>query len=565
MEYSEIVKTLEELVSLPIYAVIGKLKDTPVLLTTTEGKVNISILEGDKLRVLTKEPISGSPYPKPQLDFIPFIRDVEKGKELHSIYITNLKGEEYEVASPKIRIFSLAYDDKNVAFIGASQNESSLYVIEGGKIRKLVNVPPFSFVTDISGDYIVGFGILKGNPRSQEFFVADLSGNFKVFTPKDGSMNIAYYIKDNKIYLVSDYENLGESYWIYTFDFQKYERVEFPEKDIYSYKAVEISYNPDDSLIIAKRDGESKLFLNGKLLNTPSGIIAGATKIGDNVYFAASSLNTPYKVYKYDLKENKVDVVINNKDVNIGEVEYVKIKNENIEVPTWIIKSRKPNKVGIVYVHGGPWSEVDNSWDLLISPLVLLGYNVIAPNFRGSTGYGSKFNLMDIGDPGGGDLSDVIAARDYAIEKGIAEKIGIMGYSYGGYMTLLAVGKVPDKWDFGIAGASVADWVEMYDLSDSFFKGFMETLFMGKNLELMKDRSPITYVNNVKCPLCIIHSQNDTRTPLTPVLKYVQKLQENNKTFYLHVIPNLGHAIYKIDDAIDLLLPALIFLKKMFG
>ncbi|BBG26119.1 Acylamino-acid-releasing enzyme [Sulfuracidifex tepidarius] len=130
-------------------------------------------------------------------------------------------------------------------------------------------------------------------------------------------------------------------------------------------------------------------------------------------------------------------------------------------------------------------------------------------------------------------------------------------------MTLLALGKAPDKWDFGVAGASVTDWIEMYDLSDSFFKGFIEVLFMGKNLELMKDRSPITYVNNVRSPICIIHSQNDSRTPLIPVLKYIQKLQENKKTFYLHVIPNLGHTIYRKDDAVDIVLPALIFLKKM--
>ncbi|BDB98053.1 S9 family peptidase [Saccharolobus caldissimus] len=565
MEYSELVRILEDLVRLPIYGIIGKLKDTPILLSTVEGKVSISALIGDKLRVLTKEPIASSAIPKSHLDFVPFTRDVEKGKELHSIHIVNLKGEEYEVASPKLRIFSLAYDEKNIAFIGSSQSESSLYVIEGGKIRKIANVPPFSFVTDLNGEYIIGSGVLKGNPKSQEFFVADLSGNISIFTPKDGSINTAYYIKDNKIYIISDYENPGESYWVYTFDFQKYERVEFPEKDIYNYKAVELYYNPEDLLIIAKRDGQSKLFFNGKMLNTLDGTIRGATKIGDNVYFAHSSLATPYRVYKLNLRNNKTEVIISNKEVDIGKVEYVKIRNGDIEVPTWIIRANKPTKIGIVYVHGGPWAEVDNGWNLLIAPLVYAGFNVVAPNYRGSTGYGSKFNLMNIGDPGGGDLSDVVRARDYAIENGIAEKIGIMGYSYGGYITLLALGKLPDKWDFGIAGASVADWVEMYDLSDSFFKSFMEVLFMGKNLDLMKDRSPITYVNNVKAPLCIIHSQNDTRTPLVPVLRYVQELQKGGKTFEFHVIPNLGHAIYKIDDAIDLLLPALIFLKKLFG
>lgn len=301
MEYSELVRILEDLVRLPIYGIIGKLKDTPILLSTVEGKVSISALIGDKLRVLTKESIASSAIPKSHLDFVPFTRDIEKGKELHSIHIVNLKGEEYEVASPKLRIFSLAYDEKNIAFIGSSQSESSLYVIEGGKIRKIANVPPFSFVTDLNGEYIIGSGVLKGNPKSQEFFVADLSGNIRIFTPKDGSINTAYYIKDNKIYIISDYENPGESYWVYTFDFQKYERVEFSEKDIYNYKAVELYYNPEDLLIIAKRDGQSKLFFNGKMLNTLDGTISGATKIGDNVYFAHSSLATPYRVYKLAL------------------------------------------------------------------------------------------------------------------------------------------------------------------------------------------------------------------------------------------------------------------------
>ncbi|WP_420820346.1 S9 family peptidase [Saccharolobus solfataricus] len=269
---------------------------------------------------------------------------------------------------------------------------------------------------------------------------------------------------------------------------------------------------------------------------------------------------SPHKIYKVS-RYGKIEVVVDNRKVDVGEVEYVKVKTD-VEVPTWVIKRKIPGNT-IIYIHGGPWSEVDNSWNLLIAPLVLAGYNVIAPNYRGSTGYGSKFMFMNIGDAGGGDLRDVVKVRDYAIETGITNKVGIMGYSYGGYMTLLAVGKEPDKWDFGIAGAAVADWVEMYDLSDSLFRGFMEILFNGKNIDLMKERSPITYVRNVKVPLCIIHSQNDTRTPLNPVMRYIQELQRNGKTYEFHVIPNLGHAIYKVSDAIDILLPALIFLKKL--
>ncbi|QXJ28455.1 S9 family peptidase [Saccharolobus shibatae] len=558
MEYAELVKLLEETVKIPIYGVLGKLRNNLIYLATSEGEISIYALVNGKSVKLTKSPIAVTTRPKSNLDFIPFARDVEKGKEIHAVYIANLKGEEFQIESPRVRISSLAYDSKRIVLTGSSQSETSIYVIENGKLSKLTTIPPFSFVTDINEKCIIGSGVLKGNPRSQEFFIINFSGEMQVLTPKEGSVTNAYYLMGNKVYLISDYETLGESYWVYTYDIEskEYKRVEIPIE----FKPVEIYYDPEDSLVIAKRDGESRLFDNGKEIKTPRGTISGATRIGDEIYFSHSSLVSPYKIYKAN-REGKTEIVVDNRKVDMGELDYVKLKTD-VDVPAWVIKRKVPGST-IIYVHGGPWSEVDNSWDLLIAPLVLAGYNVIAPNYRGSTGYGSRFMLMNIGDPGGGDLRDVVKVRDYAVESGIANKVGIMGYSYGGYMTLLAVGKEASKWDFGIAGAAVADWVEMYDLSDSLFRGFMEILFNGKNIELMRERSPITYASNVKVPLCIIHSQNDTRTPLSPVMRYVQELHKNGKTYEFHVIPNLGHAIYKVEDAIDLLLPALIFLKKL--
>lgn len=128
-------------------------------------------------------------------------------------------------------------------------------------------------------------------------------------------------------------------------------------------------------------------------------------------------------------------------------------------------------------------------------------------------------------------------------------------------MAYLAMGKHPGLWKCGIAGAGIADWEEMYRLSDAVFKKAIEVLFDGKH-ELFRERSPITYVRNVKNPLCIIHPQNDTRTPLKPVLKYINSLLEFGKTFEAHIVPDMGHRILNMDDAIKILLPALLFLEK---
>lgn len=136
-----------------------------------------------------------------------------------------------------------------------------------------------------------------------------------------------------------------------------------------------------------------------------------------------------------------------------------------------------------------------------------------------------------------------------------------MGYSYGGYMTFLALGKYPEIWKCGVAGAGVVDWEEMYELSDAIFKKFIEVLFDNKK-ELFKDRSPITYVKNVKVPVCIIHPQNDSRCPIQPILKYVNKLVEQGNTFELHVVPDMGHYIKTTEDIVKILLPAILFLNK---
>lgn len=137
-----------------------------------------------------------------------------------------------------------------------------------------------------------------------------------------------------------------------------------------------------------------------------------------------------------------------------------------------------------------------------------------------------------------------------------------MGYSYGGYMTYLALGRHPELWEAGVADAGVVDWIELYKLSDAVFKKFIETLFDGLNEELMRERSPITYVENVKKSICIIHPQNDSRTPLKPILNYIEKLLSEDKEFEVHVVPGMGHIITTTNDVVRLLLPAIVFLEE---
>jgi len=103
----------------------------------------------------------------------------------------------------------------------------------------------------------------------------------------------------------------------------------------------------------------------------------------------------------------------------------------------------------------------------------------------------------------------------------------------------------------------------MHETSDALYRGFIEELFDNK-LELLSDRSPITYVENVRRPVCIIASQNDSRTPIKPVLRYATELAKQSKAFELHSMPDTGHATGSAQELMDIIFPAVTFLQRQF-
>jgi len=124
----------------------------------------------------------------------------------------------------------------------------------------------------------------------------------------------------------------------------------------------------------------------------------------------------------------------------------------------------------------------------------------------------------------------------------------------------MSLGKFTELWNCGVAGAAVSDWEAQYELSDSAYKQFIDIIFDHRK-ELLKERSPISYVEKVKAPLCIIHSQNDSRTPLKPILKYAMEFPAG-VPLEMHVKPDVGHAISSVEDIMNLIDPAVSFLDR---
>ncbi len=209
----------------------------------------------------------------------------------------------------------------------------------------------------------------------------------------------------------------------------------------------------------------------------------------------------------------------------------------------------------IVHIHGGPTAQHYRWWDRASQYFANNGYVVLAPNIRGSTGYGREFQELNRRDWGGKDLEDVIKGIDWLAKEGIADpkRIGAYGGSYGGYMTLMSLALAPERWAAGVSVVGVVSWKTMYDTTRGDLREYLVREFgePAKDADLYRDRSPLTHVAKIRAPLLILQGQNDPRVPLAEAEQVVAALKSGGKTYYYHVYEGEGHGFRTRENMID--------------
>jgi dipeptidyl aminopeptidase/acylaminoacyl peptidase len=188
----------------------------------------------------------------------------------------------------------------------------------------------------------------------------------------------------------------------------------------------------------------------------------------------------------------------------------------------------------LVHVHGGPTGQFFRSFEPFTQYLVNRGYVVLAPNVRGSTGYGKEFREANLNDWGGGDLEDVVAGARFLMDlpEVDPDRIGIHGGSYGGYMTYIATVKKPDLWKAACAAVGITDLRLLYENSMEHFKYYLRQQ-MGdpeENAGLWADRSATTHADKLQAKLLMIQGTNDPRVPPNQAWVYRDKLLASGKT-----------------------------------
>ena len=216
---------------------------------------------------------------------------------------------------------------------------------------------------------------------------------------------------------------------------------------------------------------------------------------------------------------------------------------------------RKPESPAIVYIHGGPTAQTVNSFNRFVQFMVNNGYIVIAPNYRGSTGYGNEFQQANLFDMGGGDLQDVLAAADWIQKTGYVDpkKLIVMGGSYGGYLSMMAVTRAPEVWAAGVPIVPFVNYFTEIENEDPVLRE-MDLATMGdpvKNKALYEDRSPIFFVDKIKAPLLLLAGGNDPRCPKSEAQQVVDAVKKNGGIAEYKVYENEGHGFARVENQID--------------
>jgi dipeptidyl aminopeptidase/acylaminoacyl peptidase len=221
---------------------------------------------------------------------------------------------------------------------------------------------------------------------------------------------------------------------------------------------------------------------------------------------------------------------------------------------------------GVVLPHGGPAAQTTDTFNRDAIALASRGFVVIAPNVRGSTGYGRAFKEANRKDLGGGDLRDEIAAAEFMVSTGYvnAKKIGITGNSYGGYMTLMAIAKTPAYWAAGVEEFGIIDWQTMLlhetPALQQYEKGILGDPVRDK--AIYTTTSPLTYMHDATAPLLVLQGDNDVRVPKDQAEKVVEIMKANGRTVDAHYYAGEGHGFYKRENQIDALERLVAWMEK---
>ncbi len=444
-----------------------------------------------------------------------------------------------------------------------------------GTANDRMNVAP---IWSADGKFIVYTQEQSKGTDSNLFAVEVASAQSTLLTPHDGERTYAAndISPDGKHLLITS--NAGNGY-------DNVGLLDIASKKIHwlTQDKWEISgegFSPDGKLLTytANVDGNTNIYLHdvasgkARALPLPVGVnfVAGRTspftRDGSRLLYFHEGATAPGDLWVYNLADGKSHQLtyslvggVRSEDMVEPHLVHYPSKDGKWTISAFVYVPynlpRNGEHPAIVYVRGGPAAQTMNSFNPFVQYVANQGYIVIAPNYRGSTGYGQEFQQANLFDMGGGDLQDVLAAADWIKQTGYVDpkKLILMGSSYGGYLTMMGVTKAPELWAAGVPIVPFVNWFTEIQNEDPVLQQ-SDLATMGdpvKNKALYEDRSPINFVDQIKAPLYLLAGGNDPRCPKTEAQQVVDAVKKRGGVVEYKVYANEGHGFAKVENQID--------------
>ena len=517
------------------------------------------------------------------------------GNEIYHIYVREIDGTIHDITP---------FEKARASFYGWSKDKRSFFIQTNkrdSRYMDLYEIDIETFKFDLIYKNTEGFSIgAISDDKSiialtktitwnyNRLFIYNRNNN-KIEKIKDIEETINYpveFSKDNKyLYYLSNIDSEFTYYARLNLETKASETIYKDQWDVsYAYHSRNENYriiviNQDAQTIVKVFDvatGKEIQFPKLKKANIKSVYFSDSESI---MSFYGSSSKTPQDLYTYKLGNTQAKKLTNtlNPEINpdfLANSEVIRYKSfDGLEIPAILYKpinASSKNKVpAIVLVHGGPGGQSRVDYDPNIQYLVNHGYAIIAVNNRGSSGYGRTFYSLDDRKHGDHDLKDCIFAKEFLIKTGWvdANKIGIMGGSYGGYMTTAALAFTPDEFAVGVNLFGVTNWLRTLKSTPSWWEANKNALYkeMGNPITdsvYLKEISPLFHAEKITKPLMVLQGANDPRVLRVESDEIVEAVKANNVPVEYVIFDDEGHGFVKRENKIVAYKKILEFLDK---
>ncbi|MFS1422489.1 S9 family peptidase [Shewanella sp. 10N.286.48.B5] len=509
-----------------------------------------------------------------------FLYSADKGgDELNHLYVQELDGTDVDLTPG---------EGLKASVMSWHEDEQSFFVVTNERDAKYFDVYQYN-TEDYSRQLVFkndsGFSVESVSPNGRfialskshsnsnsDLYLIDL--RLKMAKPRlltehsgDVSYSVDTFSKDNKrlLYATDEFGEFNQS-WAYDLA---------TGESTLSYKAdwdVSFSYFSKDGrfqITGVNADAQTQLIITDLTTNSelqlptlPSGDLRGVNFSDDSssMVFYINSDTSPSNLYTHKLGTDSILRLTNSGNPNIKEQnlvtgEVVRFKSfDGLDIPAILYKPKQANmkKVpALIYIHGGPGGQSRKGYSATVQHLVNNGYAIIKINNRGSSGYGKTFFHLDDKRHGEDDLQDVVYNKKYlqTLDWVDADKIGVMGGSYGGYLTMAAMA-FTDEFKVGINIFGVTNWVRTLESIPPYWEAFRKSLYdeLGDpttDKERLHNISPVFFGEQVKSPVLVVQGANDPRVLKIESDEMVESIRSGGTYVDYLVFDDEGHGFSK--------------------